>query len=115
MAQQFNIAPTLSNLYVTHTLKNMELVKIMNNKRKNWTKKHYKLIWGIERIVDMQLQLQNIVKLAEEDNTQVVEIEVTILQASHNYRIQIAGNIFSISEDLQNIIQSDMENQVYHV
>ena len=38
-----------------------------------------------------------------------------ILQASYNYRAQIAGDIFSISEDLQNIIQSDMENQAYHI
>jgi len=29
--------------------------------------------------------------------------------------MQIAGDIFSISEDLRNIIQSDMENQVYHI
>jgi len=29
--------------------------------------------------------------------------------------MQIAGDIFSISEDLQNIIQSDMENQAYHI
>jgi len=29
--------------------------------------------------------------------------------------MQTAGDIFSISEDLQNIIQSDIENQVYHI
>ena len=29
--------------------------------------------------------------------------------------MQTAGDIFSISEDLQNIIQSDMENQAYHI
>ena len=34
----------------------------------------------------MQMQLQNIVKLAEEANTQIVEIESTILQASDNYQ-----------------------------
>ena len=39
----------------------------------------------------------------------------TILQASHNYWTQIAEDIFSISEDLQNIIQSDMEKQAYHI
>ena len=47
-----------------------------------------------------QLQAQNIVKLAEVTNTQLAEIETTILQASNNYRIQIAGDIFSISQDL---------------
>ena len=46
---------------------------------------------------------------------QITEIETTVLQASPNFRTQIVGNIFSISEDLQNIIQSDMKNQVYHI
>ena len=45
----------------------------------------------------------------------MAEIEAMILQASHNYRIQTASNIFSISENLQNIIQSDMENQIYYI
>ena len=48
----------------------------------------------------MQLQLQNIIKLAEEANTQIIEMETTILQASPNFKTQIADNIFSISEDL---------------
>ena len=66
-------------------------------------------------MVDVQLQLQNIIKLAEEANTQIAEIETTILQASHNYQTQTVGDIFSISEDLQNIIQSDMKNPVYYI
>ena len=36
-------------------------------------------------MVNIQVQLQNIVKLAEEANVQIVEIESTILQASDNY------------------------------
>ena len=48
-------------------------------------------------MVDVQLQLQNIIKLAEEANTQITEIKFTILKASNNYQIQPAGNIFSIS------------------
>ena len=66
-------------------------------------------------MVDIQIQLQNILKLAEEANTQIAEIERTILQASYNYQTQTAVDIFSISEDLCNIIQSDIENQVYHI
>jgi len=61
------------------------------------------------------MQLQNIIKLAEEANIQIAEIEGTILQASYNYQTQTAADIFSISEDLHNIIQSDIENQVYHI
>ena len=66
-------------------------------------------------MVDIQLQLQNIIKLAQEANTQIAEIETTILQASNNYWTQTAGDIFSILEDLWNIIQSNMEDQAYHI
>ena len=41
-------------------------------------------------MVDIQLQLQNIIKLAEEANTQIAEIETMILQASYNFRIFLA-------------------------
>ena len=63
----------------------------------------------------MQLQLQNIIKLAEEANSQITEIKSMIFQASNNFQIQTIRDIFSISEDLQNIVQSDMENQAYHI
>jgi len=66
-------------------------------------------------MVDVQMQLQNIMKLAEEANTQIVEIKSTILQASNNHQKQTAGDIFSITKDLQNIVQSNMENQAYHI
>ena len=66
-------------------------------------------------MANIQLQVQNIVKLAEVANTQLAEIEMTILQASNDYKTQNARDIFSISQDLQNIIQGDMENQVYHI
>jgi len=59
--------------------------------------------------------LQNIVKLAEEANTQVAEIGNTILQVSNDYRNQTAGDIFCISKDLQSIIQSDIENKAYYI
>jgi len=55
-------------------------------------------------MADIQFQLQNIIKLAEVTNMQLAEIKMTILQVSEAYRIQTAGDIFSISEDLQNII-----------
>ena len=61
-------------------------------------------------MVNIQLQLQNITKLAKEANAQIAEIESTILKASNNYWMQTVGDIFSISENLQNIVQSDMEN-----
>ena len=38
--------------------------------------------------------------MVEEADIQIAEIEATILQASDNYQIQTAEDIFSISEDL---------------
>jgi len=51
-------------------------------------------------MVDIQCQLQNIIKLAEVTNTQLAEIKMTILQTSNVYRVQTTGDIFSISKDL---------------
>ena len=66
-------------------------------------------------MANIQLQIQNIIRLAEVANTQLVKIKTTILQVSKTYKIQMAGDIFSISEDLQNITQGDIKNQVYYI
>ena len=93
----------------------MNLVKTINEEKKDWMKKYHKIIQEIKRMVNVQMQLQNIVKLVEEANIQIAEIESKILQASNNYQIQTVRDIFSISKGLQNIIQSNMENQAYHI
>ena len=51
-------------------------------------------------MADIQIQLQNIIKLVEVMNVQLAEIKANILQASDIYKTQMAGNIFSISEEL---------------
>ena len=78
-AQQFITAPTSPNPYVTHTLNNMNLVKTINEEKKDWMKKYHKIIQEIKRMVNVQMQLQNIVKLVEEANIQIAEIESKIL------------------------------------
>jgi len=85
MAQQFTTTPTFPNPYTICTLNNMNLVKTINDKKKNWMKKYYKIIYEIERMVDVQMQLQNVMKLAKEANTQIMEIKSTILQANNNH------------------------------
>jgi len=66
-------------------------------------------------MANIQLQLHNIIQLAEVTNTQLAEIETTILQVSDTYKIQTAEDIFSISKDLQNIIQGGMEKQAHYI
>jgi len=78
----------------------MALISILTNEKKDWMKKYHMIIQGIKTMADIQLKLQNIIKLVEMANTQLAETEKSILQASDNYKIQMAGDIFSISEDL---------------
>ena len=52
-------------------------------------------------------------KIAGETNTTITEIEETILKASINNRTTNATNILEISEDLQYLIQSNIEDKVY--
>jgi len=66
-------------------------------------------------MIDVQNQVLEMMKMAEEANTTITEIEETILKASINNRIMNATNILRISEDLQNLIQCDMENWIYQI
>jgi len=51
-------------------------------------------------MADIQLQLQNIVKLADTMKNQLTYIENTLLQASKDHKIQIDKNTYSISKEL---------------
>jgi len=55
------------------------------------------------------------IKIAEEANTTITEVEGTILKASINNQTTNAINILGISEDLQYLIQSNIEDYVYQV
>ncbi len=54
-------------------------------------------------------------KIAEETNMTITKIEGTILKVSINNRTTNAMNILGISEDLQYLIQSNMEDQAYQI
>ena len=93
----------------------MEEANLFKKECNNWTKIYYKLLQGIETMIDIQKQVQNIIKLVEETNTTIMEMKGTILKASNNHWTLNAANIFSISKDLQNLVQSDIENRAYQV
>ena len=57
MAQQFFTALTSPNLYISCTINNINLITTLNNKRKDWMKKYYKIIRELETMTDIQLQL----------------------------------------------------------
>ena len=54
----------------------------------------------LEKIINMQKQVWNMMKIAEEANITITEVEETILKASINNWTTNAMNILGILEDL---------------
>ena len=73
------------------------------------------MLKGLEAMINVQRQVKNMMKIAEETNMTIMEMEETILKASINNRMMNATNILRISENLQYLIQSNMENWAYQV
>jgi len=69
----------------------------------------------IEVMIDIQKQVWDMMKIARETNTTITEMEQTILQASINNQTMNTTNILGISENLQYLIQSNMEDQVFQI
>ena len=63
----------------------------------------------------MQRQVKDMMKIVEEMNTTIMEIEEIILKASINNQMMNAINILGISEDLQYLIQSNMKDRAYQI
>jgi len=55
------------------------------------------------------------IKIAEETNMTIIEMEEVILKASTYNQMINETHILGISEDIQNLVQSDMENQMYQI
>jgi len=85
MAHQFTTALTSPNLYISRRLNNMEEANLFKKECNNWTKIYYKLLQGIETMIDIQKQVQDIIKLVEETNTTIMKMKGTILKASNNH------------------------------
>jgi len=66
-------------------------------------------------MADIQLQIQNLVKLANIAKNQLADIKTTLLQIGETHKTQIGEDIYSISEELKGIIYGDMEYQTHHI
>ena len=66
-------------------------------------------------MIDVQKQIKEMMKIAAETHTTMTEMEDSILTASINNWTVNTTNILEMSEDLQYLIQSNMENQVFQV
>jgi len=87
----------------------------MKKEREDWTRLYHKTLKGIEMMIDVQRMVKDIKRMAEEANTTITEIEGSILMASTNNRTTNATNIMQISEDLQYLVQSNMDEQAFQV
>jgi len=111
----FVMAPTFPNPYISQKLNNMDQAQVMKREREDWTRLYHKTLRGIEAMIDIQRMLKDIKKIAEETSTTVAEIEGMILSASTNNRTINAINITQIVEDLRYLIQSNMDDRALEV
>jgi len=96
----YKTSPTSLNPYITRKLNNMNEAKIFKKECNDWTKLYHKTLKGLVAMMNVQKQVWNMMKIAEETNTMVTEMEGTILKASINNRTTNAMNLLRISEDL---------------
>ena len=111
----YTTVPTSLNPYITRKLNNINEAKMMKAERDDWTRTYHKMLKGLEAMIDMQKQIKEILKIMAEMNTTIMEIENSILTAIINNQTINATNIAGVSEDLQYLIQSNMEDQVFQI
>ena len=91
----------------------MDQAQIMKREREDWLKLYHKTLKGLETMINVQRMAKDIKRLAEETNTILTEIEGTVLTTSINNQVMNTTNITQISEDLQYLVQSDINKQVF--
>ena len=84
MTNNYMTAPTSPNPYITRKLNNMDEAKAFKNEQDNWTRIYHKMLKGLEAMIDVKNQVQDMMKIAEEANTTIIEMEGTILKVSIN-------------------------------
>jgi len=103
----FTMAPTSPNPYISRKLNNMGQAQVMKREREDWMRLYHKTLKGVETMIDMQRMVKDIKRLAEETNTILTEIEEMVLIASINNRVMNATNIMQMSEDLRQLCCSN--------
>jgi len=105
----YTMAHASLNLYISRKLNNIDQAQIMKRKREDWLRLYHKTLKRLETMIDVQRWVKDIKKLAEEVNTTITEVKGSVLMVSINNRVINTTNITQISEDLQYIVQSDMD------
>ena len=113
--KNYTTAPTSPNPYVSRKINNMDQALVMKREREDWTRLYHKTLKGLEMMIDVQRMAKDIKKLAEEANTILTEVEGTILMASINNQTMNTTSLTQISEDLQYLVQSDMDERAFQI
>jgi len=111
----FTTAPTSPNPYISRKLNNMDQAQVIKREREDWIRLYHKMLKGVETMIDVQRMAKDIKRLAEETNTILTEIEETVLTASINNRVINATNIMQISEDLRQLVQSNIDDRAFQI
>ena len=93
----------------------MNKARMMKNERNDWMKIYHKTLKELEAMINVQRQIKDMIKRVAETNMMITEMEDSILKASINNQVINAMNITGVSEDLQYLIQSNIENQVFQI
>ena len=115
ITNNYATAPTFPNPYISKKLNNMDQAQVMKKEREDWKRTYYKILKGLEAMIDIQRVMKDVKKLAEETSMTVAEIERMILTASINNRTTNAMIITQMTEDLWYLIQSDMDNRAFQI
>jgi len=108
-------APTSPNPYISRKLNNIDEAQVMKKEWEDWTKTYHKTLKELEAMIDIQRMMKDIKKIAGEANMTIKEMEGSILSASINNQTTNATNISEISEDLQYLVQSNIEDQAFQI
>ena len=87
----------------------------MKREQEDWMRLYHKTLKGLETMINVQRMAKDIKKLAEEANTMLTEMEGTVLTVSINNRVMNVMNITQISEDLQYLVQSNMDERAFQI
>ena len=68
MTNHYMTALTSSNPYITRKLNNMDEARKFKKKQDDWTRLYHKILKGLEAMIDIQKQIQEMIKIAEEIN-----------------------------------------------
>jgi len=115
ITNNYTMAPTFPNPYISRKLNNMDQAQVMKKEREDWERTYHKTLKGLEAMIDVQRVMKDMKKLAEETSMTVVKMKGMILTASINNRTTNATNITQIVEDLHYLIQSDMDNRAFQI